>query len=123
MARRGSENRRKTHAVLVRLTEAEHARLTGLAAREGATRAEYLRRRMVDPASHHSAPGVLSETDRVLLAGLTRSMGHLAGLMKFAAVKTPGVGSSVSARSVLDAHHRELQDLQGQVRALLERVR
>ena len=36
MAGRGNENRQKTHSVLVRLTMAEHERLTALADREGA---------------------------------------------------------------------------------------
>jgi hypothetical protein len=122
MAGRGSENRQKTHSVLVRLTLAEHDRLTALADREGATRAEYLRRRMFDPASRPGDTGGLSETDRNLLAGLTRSMGHLAGLMKLATLKSPAIGPSVTVRAVLNAHHRELQTLQGHVRALLERV-
>lgn len=123
MAKRGSEIRQKTHSVLVRVTMAEHDRLTGLADRDGATRAEYLRRRMFDPASHSGDPGVLSEPDRILLAGLTRSMGHLAGLMKLTTLKTPAIGPSASVRSVLATHHRDLQELQGQVRALLERVK
>jgi hypothetical protein len=123
MAGRGSENRQKTHSVLVRLTLAEHDRLTALADREGATRAEYLRRRMFGPASRPGDTGGLSETDRTLLAGLTRSMGHLAGLMKLASLKTPAIGPTVSVRSVLNAYHRDLQDMQGQVRALLDRVK
>jgi hypothetical protein len=122
MAGRGSETRQKSHSVLVRLTMAEHDRLTGLADREGATRAEYLRRRMFDPASHSYDPRALSESDRVLLAGLTRSMGHLAGLMKLTTLKTPAIGPSANVRAILAAHHRDLQDLQAQVRALLERV-
>ncbi len=123
MARRGSENRQKTHSVLVRLTMAEHDRLTVLADRECATRAEYLRRRMLDPASLPNEPGALSESDRVLLAGLTRSMGHLAGLMKLTTLKTPAIGSSLSVRAVLATHHHDLQVLQGQVRDLLDRVK
>ncbi|QYO76541.1 hypothetical protein [Devosia salina] len=122
MAGRGSETRRKSHSVLVRLTMAEHDRLTGLADREGATRAEYLRRRMRDPASPPNESGGLSESDRVLLAGLTRSMGHVAGLMKLTMLKTPAIGPSASVRAILAAHHRDLQDLQAQVRTLLERV-
>lgn len=123
MAGRGSENRQKTHSVLVRLTQAEHDRVSVLADREGATRAEYLRRRIFDPASRPDDTGGLSETDRILLAGLTRSMGHLAGLMKLATLKTPTIGPSATARSVLATHHLEMQDLQGQVRALLDRVK
>lgn len=123
MARRGSENRQKTHSVLVRLTMAEHDRLSALADREGANRAEYLRRRMFDPASHSGDPGGLSEPDRILLAGLTRSMGHLAGLLKLASLKIPAIGPSVTVRSVLSTHNRDLQELQVQVRALLERVK
>lgn len=123
MAGRGSENRQKTHSVLVRLTMAEHDRLTALADREGATRAEFLRRRMDDPASRSSNSGALSESDRVLLAGLTRSMGHLAGLMKLTTLKTPAIGPSASVRAVLATHHRDLQVLQGQVRDLLDRVK
>lgn len=123
MAGRGSENRQKTHSVLVRLTMSEHDRLTVLADREGATRAEYLRRRMVEPVSPTCHSGALPEQDRILLAGLTRSMGHLAGLVKLTTLKTPAVGPSASARSVLATHHRDLQDLQAQVRAVLERVK
>ena len=123
MAGRGSETRNRTHSVLVRLTMAEHDRLTVLADREGATRAEYMRRRMVEPATNSSNSAVFSETDRVLLAGLTRSMGHLAGLMKLATLKAPAIGPSVSVRAVLTTHHRDLQDLQRQVRDLLDRVK
>lgn len=123
MAGRGSEIRQKTHSVLVRLTMAEHDRLTASADREGATRAEYLRRRMFDPASNSGDPGALSEQDRILLAGLTRSMGHLAGLLKLASLKTPAIGPSVTVRAVLSTHHRDLQELQGQVRVLLERLK
>lgn len=123
MAGRGSENRQKTHSVLVRLTIAEHERLTALAYREGATRAEYLRRRLGDPASPPNESGALCESDRVLLAGLARSMGHLAGLMKLTTLRTPAIGPSVSVRAVLATHHRDLQVLQGQVRDLLDRVK
>lgn len=123
MARRGSENRQKTHSVLVRLTMDEHDRLTVLADREGATRAEYLRRRFGAPASPPNESSALSESDRVQLAGLTRRMGHLAGLMKLATLKTPAIGPSVSVRAVLATHHRDLQVLQAQVRDLLDRVK
>jgi len=127
MARRGSENRQKVRSVLVRMTETEHRQLTERAEHEGASRADYMRRRMIDPLPEHGGGGsgdsakVLSEADRIVLAGATRSMGHLAGLMKLALLKTPVPGSSTSVRSILDEHHRSLQELQGRIRALLER--
>lgn len=124
MAGRGSENRQKARSVLVRLTEVEYDRLTERAEREGATRAQYLRRRMADPVPAHApadgtAPS-LSEADRAMLAAATRTMGHLAGLMKLAVMKTPKFGTS---RSVLEEHHRALHDLQGQIREVLERMK
>ena len=128
MARRGSENRQKVRSVLVRMTETEYQQLTAQAEREGTSRADYLRRHMRDALSE---PGrtdsgddarVLSEADRILLAGATRSMGHLAGLMKLAVLKTPISGSSASVRSILDEHHGSLQELQSRIRALMERL-
>jgi len=88
---------------------AEHDRLTALAGREGTSRAEYLRRRMFDQPLVSADAGGLSEMDRILLAGLTRSTGHLAGLMKLAMLKTPAIGPSTSVRAVLASHHRDLQ--------------
>lgn len=127
MARRGSENRQKTRSVLVRMTEAEHARLTLLAERQGANRAEYLRRRIEVQADALGTPAgssySLSDADRILLSGATRSMGHLAGLMKMAVLKSPALGRSAQLKSILDTHHRDLQALQGQIRALLERLK
>jgi hypothetical protein len=125
MARRGSENRQKTASVLVRLTETEYRRLTLEAEREGTTRAELLRRRAAMPADRMDTaeplPG-LGETDRILLAGATRSMGHLAGLMKLALLKTGSTfGRTSRLQSILDAHHDDLQALQRQIRHLLER--
>lgn len=128
MARRGSENRRKVRSVLVRLTEPEYLQLTEWAMQEKATRADYLRRCMRDaePAIGHArasdATKILSEHDRVLLAGATRTMGHLAGLIKLAALKSPAPGSPTSIRTLLEEHHRSLQDLQGKIRRLLERA-
>jgi hypothetical protein len=128
MARRGSENRRKVRSVLVRLTEREYLQLTERAMHEKATRADYLRRCMrdADPAvgrAHGSdGTGILSEQDRVLLAGATRTMGHLAGLIKLAALKSPAQGSPTSIRTLLEEHHRSLQDLQGKIRRLLDRM-
>lgn len=125
MAGRGSENRQKTRSVLVRMNEGEYGRLTRLSQREGTSRAACLRRRMSDSSTEHGPAGkdyrTLSESDRILLAGATRSMGHLAGLMKLAVLKLPGPGSSASVRSLLEEHSRSLQDLQGRIRALLER--
>ncbi|HEY0919527.1 hypothetical protein [Devosia sp.] len=125
MARRGSESRQKTKPVLVRLTEADHRRLTMLAEREGTNRAEYLRRRIAEPAgTSASRPYTLpafSEADRILLASATRSMGHLAGLLKVALLKTPAFGRTARLQSILDAHPDELQALQRQIRDLLER--
>lgn len=123
MARRGSENRQKTASVLVRLTEAEYRRLTLEAEREGTTRAELLRRRAATPTddSARVVPG-LGEADRILLANATRSMGHLAGLMKLAVLKSgPAFGRTSRLQSILDAHHDELQALQRQIHHLLER--
>lgn len=128
MARRGSENRRKVRSVLVRLSEPEYLNLTERAMQEGATRADYLRRCMRDAAPGVSrspdirGAGILSENDRILLASVTRSMGHLAGLMKLAVLKTPVPGSAASVRSILEEHHRKLQELQGWIRRLLERA-
>lgn len=125
MARRGSENRQKTASVLVRLTEAEYRRLTIEAEREGASRAELLRRRAAMPADDFDSAKVasdLGETDRVLLANATRSIGHLAGIMKLAVLKSgPAFGRTSPLQSILDAHHDELQALQRQIRHLLER--
>lgn len=127
MAGRGSENRQKARSVLVRLTADEYDRLTERAEREGASRAEYLRRRMADPAAsagpEDGTARLLTEADRAMLAAATRSMGHLAGLMKLAVLKTPGLGASRSVHSILNEHHRDLQDLQGQIREVLERMK
>ena len=129
MTRRGSENRLKDHAVLVRMTEDDYLNLTARATQEKTTCAAYLRRCMrdADPAISRArasdATKILSEHDRVLLANATRSMGHLAGLMKLASLKTPVPGSSGSFRSILDEHHRSLQDLQEEIRRLLERAK
>lgn len=126
MARRGSENRQKTRSVLVRMTEAEYSGLTLLAEREGANRAEYLRRCIKTQAGAPRSPAdtshAFSDTDRILLSGATRSLGHLAGLMKMAVLKSPALGRSAKLQSILDTHHRDLQALQGQIRALLERL-
>ncbi len=128
MARRGSEKRLRVRSVLVRVTEAEYRHLTERAAQEGTTRADYLRRCMRDA---HPAVGrargsdgteILSEHERVLLANATRSMGHLAGLMKLASLKAPFPLASGSIRSILDEHHRSLQELQGEIRRLLVRA-
>jgi hypothetical protein len=125
MSKRSSENRQKTHPVLVRMTEAEYRQLTRQSQREGTTRADFLRRCMTE-SPHLHTPGAsnghvrLSESDRILLAAATRSMGHLAGIMKLAVLKTPGLGHPDSVRSILEEHHRSLQDLQGQIRMLLE---
>jgi hypothetical protein len=125
MARRGSEKRLKSVPIMVRVTESQHARLIELAALEVATPAEYLRRRIGDPAGA-AGPEVtsstLSEAERTLLAGATRSMGHLAGLLKHAAFRYPALGRSAEFRSILDTHHRDLQALQSRIRALLERL-
>jgi hypothetical protein len=125
MGKRGSETRRKEQSVLVRLDDSDYVRLSNLARRSGITRAEYLRRLIEGDHDREEGGGssLLTETDRTLLAALTRSMGHLAGLMKLAMVKTPSVGSGLTIRSVLDAHRQELQELQGQIRALLGRTR
>ena len=124
VAGRGSENRQKTASVLVRLTAVEYRRLTLEAEREGTSRAELLRRRAAMPADDidtaKAAPG-LGETDRILLANATRSMGHLAGLMKLAVLKTGPFGRPSRLQSILDAHHDELQAMQRQIRHLLER--
>jgi hypothetical protein len=110
------------------MTEAEYQQLTARAELEGATRADYLRRCMRDaaPAIGRTpiidGAGILSEHERILLAGATRTMGQLAGLMKLAALKIPVPGSSGSIRSILEAHHRSLQDLQGEIRRVLERA-
>jgi hypothetical protein len=126
MGKRGSETRRRDQSVLVRLGDAEYNRLSALAQAAGVTRAEYLRRllggshRVVDDAIGNQQ---FTEADRVLLSSLTRSMGHLAGLMKLAVLKTPGVGPGVTIRSWLEPHRHELQDLQAQIRSLLGRAK
>jgi len=124
MARRGSEKRQKTASVLVRMTAADYRRLTLAAAREGTSRAELLRRRAALPANRIDTSELtasFSETDRVLLANATRSMGHLAGLMKLAVLKSgPAFGRTSPLQSLLDAHHDELQALERQIRHLLE---
>lgn len=125
MARRGSEKRLKSVPVMVRVTESQHARLKQLAALEVATPAEYLRRRIGEPAGvveSGTAPSAISEGDRILLASATRTIGHLAGLLKHTAFKTPAIGRSAEFRSILDNHHRDLQSLQSRIRALLERL-
>jgi hypothetical protein len=125
MARRGSEKRLKTVPVMVRVTESQYARLKLLAALEVASPAEYLRRRIGEPAgavASGAASSTISEGDRILLASATRTMGHLAGLLKHAAFKYPAVGRSAEFRSILDTHHRDLQALQSRIRALIERL-
>ena len=126
MGKRGSETRRKEQSVLVRLGDAEYNRLSALAQAAGVTRAEYLRRllggshRVVDDAFGNRQ---FTEADRLLLSSLTRSTGPLAGLMKLAVLKTPGVGPGVTIRSWLETHRHELQDLQAQIRSLLGRAK
>lgn len=106
------------------MTEAEYASLSLLAEREGANRAEYMRRRIGTeggaPRSPDDTSYALSDTDRILLSGATRSMGHLAGMMKMAVLKSPALGRSAQLQSIFDTHHRDLLALQGQIRAILE---
>lgn len=127
MTKRGSETRKKTRSVLVRLTEAEYSRLTVLAAQDNTSRADLLRR------SFNSAQQLIRhdtsvlglqgfpERDRFLLSDASRRIGHLAGLLKLAILKSPTLGPSRGFRSFLDEHRAELLELQRQVRALLER--
>jgi hypothetical protein len=108
------------------MTQTEYSGLTLLAEREGANRAEYLRRRIETQADAPRSPAdtshAFSDTDRILLSGATRSLGHLAGLMKMAVRKSPALGRSAQFHSILDTHHRDLQALRGRIRALLERL-
>lgn len=127
MTRRGSETRQKTRSVLVRLTEAEYSRLALQAERENASRADVLRRSFVSyqHSSRHAASSPVSqgfpEQDRLLLSDAARRIGHLAGLLKLAVIKSPVPGSGRGVRSFLDEHRAELQELQRQIRYLLER--
>ncbi len=124
MSGRGSENRQKTQSVLVRLTEAEYRLLTHLAELEQASRAEFLRRRIERPASPTpEAPQYLADTDRIVLANATRSMGHLAGLMKKAVLEGGKLGLVSRTQDLLDAHHRDLQALQAKIRLILDRLK
>lgn len=122
----GSETRRKTHPVLVRVTEAEYDRLTSDADAAGISRAALLRTRLKTPSkvatTSKSGSAHLSDTDRHLLSALTRSMGHMAGLMKIAAIDSPRHKRESALREAFTTHHRDLQALQREIRALLERL-
>lgn len=125
MKKQGSNSRRKTQSVLVRVSEAEYSRLSALASAEGTTRAEYLRRRIgqhVEASGGHSEHGGLIETERMLLSNCHRSMGHLAGMMKYTTCKLPPLGMAGRVQAMLDEHHGELQQLQSGLRKLLERL-
>lgn len=127
MTKRGSDTRKKTRSVLVRLTEAEYSRLSLQAARENASRADLLRRGFVSSqqsirlAASSPVPRGFPEHDRLLLSDAARRIGHLAGLLKLAILKSPAPASSRGVRSFLDEYRAELQQLQSQIRALLER--
>lgn len=127
MAGSGSETRKKTRSVLVRLTEAEYSRLTLQAASENASRADLLRRSFnasrpsIQRKASSPVPHGLPDQDRLLLSDAARRIGHLAGLLKLAVLKSPKPDSSRGVRSFLSEHRTELQDLQRQIKALLER--
>lgn len=126
MAGSGSETRKKTRSVLVRLTEAEYSRLTLQAAHENASRADLLRRSFnaSQPSTQRKAsspvPHGFPEQDRLLLSDAARRIGHLAGLLKLAVLKSPKPDSFKGVRSFLGEHGSELQDLQRQIKTLLE---
>lgn len=126
MGKRGSETRRKVQSVLVRLDDSEHVNLSAAARLAGVTRAAYLRRLLQENTgvrSDETGNGGLLDADRMQLSALTRSMGHLAGLMKLAVMKTPAIGAELTIRTFLDQYRKELQELQGQIRGLLGRIR
>ena len=122
MGKRGSEHRQKTKSVLVRVSEADHDRLSKIIEREGGTMAEYLRRRIGEPAAHddNSVAKILSESDRLILAQCTRSMGHLAGIMKLAVIILPPYQRPSEIETTLAAHSNELKQLQASLRLFIE---
>ena len=121
MGKRGSEHRQKTRSVLVRLSEREFTRLTGLVENEGTSRAEYFRHRFrMEVSTADGGEPMLSDHDRAILAGCHRSMGHLAGIMKRAVFELPPHARPGAIETILDDHHRELQAIQKRLLAFLD---
>jgi hemerythrin len=122
MGKRGSEHRQKTKSVLVRVSETDHDRLSKIIERDGGTMAEYLRRRIGEPVAHddNSVANMLSESDRLILAQCTRSMGHLAGIMKLAVTTLPPFMRPSEVEANLTTHSDELKQIQAQLRRFVE---
>jgi hypothetical protein len=122
MGRRGSEHRQKTKSVLVRMSKADHDRLLKIIELDGGTMADYLRRRIAETAAHddNSVANILSESDRLILAQCTRSMGHLAGIMKLAVTILPPYQRPSEIETTLAAHSNELKQLQASLRLFIE---
>lgn len=127
MARRGSETRKRPKSILVRVSDADYRAVSERASQVGITRADYLRRRIrdaFDPTATVEAGGEvvrLSEADRILLAGASRTMGHLAGLMKRAVFEMPASARGADTRGILEGHHADLQSLQAALRDVLDK--
>jgi hypothetical protein len=122
MGRRGSEQRQKTRSVLVRVSEADYERLSHIVSRDGGTMADYLRRRIEEPLLNQGIDkrDILSASDRQILAQCSRSMGHLAGLLKLAVNALPSTTRAEQVMQFVAAQRGELQNRQEQLRAFIE---
>ena len=124
MSGRGSNKRKLDHEILVRMDAKTFGRVTGLAADAGIKNAEYLRRRIEmpdDDETGSSSRRGLSADDREVLGICLRNMGYVAGIMKRAVFELPPAERYDEIVRILNEHHDELQQLQGELRELLER--
>ena len=123
MSGRGSNKRKLDHEVLVRMDAETYARVTSLAADAGIKNAEYLRRRVEMPDDEKPGSGRrrgLSEADRKVLGVCLRNMGYVAGIMKRAVFELPPAERYDEIVRILNQHHDELQQIQGELREFLE---
>ena len=125
MGRSGTNKRQLGNSVQVRLDDLRYEKLTRLAEEEGTGRAEYIRRRVFDRSFNPDLPDTgarLSEADRAMLAHCIRNLGFVAGIMKRAVFELPSRQRYDAIAAVLDTHHDELQDIQSELRKLVERL-
>lgn len=122
MGTRGSEQRLRSIQLMVRMTTAEHERLMDFAGRDGSSAQDYLRARIGEPAASSGNAGrdVLTDSDRVILAGCTRSLGHLTGMLKRAVFELPSFQRPSQIEDILTDHGDELKSIQAALRAFVK---
>lgn len=122
MGTRGSEQRLRSKQLMVRMTTAEHERLMDFAGRDGSSAQDYLRARIGEPAASSGNAGrdVLTDSDRVILAGCTRSLGHLTGMIKRAVFELPSFQRPSQIEDILTDHGDELKSIQAALRAFVK---